>query len=334
MLRKLPISFNTLLICAVVILSFTQYLTLRELRRYQSVTAPVVAVTPAAGNIVVSTANAGCTVTVNVRTLNQRSGPGEQYPIVGEASRGAVFTLLGQSEDTQWFQASASGETVWMAARYMSLSRTCETETTSTSAAAPLRERSLRETIVTPVPTATPAVQSNPVIGIEAAVTPLSPIFTAEVQYWATHIQAWAVQYELDPNVIATVIQIESCGDPTISSSAGAQGLFQVMPFHFTAGEDMLDVETNARRGLTYLLGALALSKGDVGLALAGYNGGHGVITSGRFAAETQRYYYWGSGIYAEASAGVSLSPTLQEWLTAGGASLCNTASRSQQRLS
>lgn len=90
----------------------------------------------------------------------------------------------------------------------------------------------------------------------------------------------------------------------------------------------MLDVETNARRGLTYLQGALELAKGEVGLALVGYNGGYGAI-NGNWAAETRRYYYWGSGIYEEATSGMTTSPTLQEWLAAGGASLCAKASQS-----
>src|SRR5262245_60640765 len=58
-------------------------------------------------------------------------------------------------------------------------------------------------------------------------------LFTPEVQYWTPRILVWAARYGVDPNMLATVIQIESCGDPTVGSSAGAQGLFQVMPFHF-----------------------------------------------------------------------------------------------------
>ncbi len=172
-------------------------------------------------------------------------------------------------------------------------------------------------------------------IGPDAAVSPLSPAFTPEVQYWAPLIKAWAVMYQIDPNLIATVIQIESCGDSQISSSAGAQGLFQVMPFHFEAGEDMLDVQTNALRGLNYLSGSLERADGHVGLALAGYNGGHGVINRGwaAWAAETRRYYYWGARIYSEAVSGMTTSPTLQEWLGGGGQSLCTRASQTQQQM-
>lgn len=172
-------------------------------------------------------------------------------------------------------------------------------------------------------------------LGDAAAIAPLSSVFTPEVRYWEPLINAWAILYGIDPNLIATVIQIESCGDPSVSSSAGAQGLFQVMPFHFTPGEDMLDVQTNATRGLDYLVGGLAKANGHVGLALAGYNGGHGVIGRGwaSWPEETRRYYYWGSQIYAEATSGMETSPTLQEWLGVGGQNLCARASSTQQRL-
>jgi hypothetical protein len=171
--------------------------------------------------------------------------------------------------------------------------------------------------------------------GDVVAKVPLSPIFTPEVQFWKPLIAEWALAWEIDPNLIATVIQIESCGDPTVSSGAGAQGLFQVMPFHFDPGEDMLDIQNNARRGLAYLSGGLDRSEGNAGLALAGYNGGHSVISKGYGAwhSETRRYYYWGAGIYEDATSGALTSDRLQEWLAAGGQGLCNRASLSQQNL-
>jgi soluble lytic murein transglycosylase-like protein len=156
----------------------------------------------------------------------------------------------------------------------------------------------------------------------------LSTVFHPRVQRWEPEILRWAGAYGLDPNLVATVMQIESCGDARAVSRSGAQGLFQVMPFHFEAGENMQDPETNARRGLPYLAESLLLSNGNVELALAGYNGGHGVIDWKRSAwpPETQRYAYWGAGIYADASEGRDSSPRLGEWLAAGGASLCGAA--------
>lgn len=160
----------------------------------------------------------------------------------------------------------------------------------------------------------------------------LAAVFTPEVQHWAPLIKAWGQAYNVDPNLIATVIQIESCGDPTAVSGAGAQGLFQVMPFHFSPGEDMQDVTTNGRRGMEYLAKGLQVSGGDPGLALAGYNGGLGVISGGwaRWSAETRRYYQWGVGIYKDALNQQPSSPTLQSWLDAGGQHLCQRAQAKQ----
>ena len=161
--------------------------------------------------------------------------------------------------------------------------------------------------------------------------TDLSGIFTPEVLYWAEDIQRWAETYDLDPNLIAVVMQIESCGHPGVESNAGALGLFQVMPFHFGADEDPLDPEINARRGLTYLARSVALSEGRPDLALAGYNGGHLQIDrpTASWPDETQRYVNWGFGILEDIADGFVLSETLDAWLSAGGASLCMQANRS-----
>lgn len=158
----------------------------------------------------------------------------------------------------------------------------------------------------------------------------LSPVFTPEVDYWAGWIVLWAAEAGVDPNLAAVIMQIESCGDPRARSSAGALGLFQVMPYHFAPGEDSYDPSTNARRGLDYLRRALAAAGGDPRLALAGYNGGLGVIgcSESAWPAETRRYVHWGGGIYAEAVSGAQESLRLQEWLEAGGAGLCRQAAR------
>ena len=160
----------------------------------------------------------------------------------------------------------------------------------------------------------------------------LSPLFTPEVHFWGDKIMLWASQTGLDPNLIATIMQIESCGDPRATSGAGAMGLFQVMPYHFESGENPYYPDTNALRGLGYLKRSLDTASGNARLAFAGYNGGIGVIprAESSWANETQRYAYWGSGIYADALQGASKSARLDEWLGHGGASLCAQA-RSRQ---
>ena len=84
--------------------------------------------------------------------------------------------------------------------------------------------------------------------------------------------------------------------------------------------------------GMDYLRRSLETASGDARLAFAGYNGGIGVIgrLESRWPAETIRYAYWGSGIYADATQNRAASTRLDEWLKAGGASLC---AKARQRL-
>lgn len=156
--------------------------------------------------------------------------------------------------------------------------------------------------------------------------------FSAEILYWENAITEWSTEYELDPNLVAVVMQIESCGHTLAQSRMGATGLFQVMPYHFQTGEDPTDPDTNARRGLQYLARSLEIAEGRIDLALAGYNGGHGVINlpAEEWPAETRDYVYWGTGIYADIQNNREPSPTLTEWLQAGGASLCTQAHQAQ----
>lgn len=174
----------------------------------------------------------------------------------------------------------------------------------------------------------TTSSQSMPMQTSAPGSVQLSPIFTPEVQYWKNSISRWANASGLDPDLVAVIMQIESCGNPYARSGAGAIGLFQVMPYHFLTTDDPAAPDTNAARGLDYLARSLSAAGNDVRLALAGYNGGIGLISSSEWSwpAETIRYAYWGSGIYADAVGGASSSSRLDEWLSAGGASLCEQA--------
>ena len=161
-----------------------------------------------------------------------------------------------------------------------------------------------------------------------ALSTQLSPIFRPEIHYWADSIVRWAAAAGLDPNLAAVVMQIESCGDPRATSRAGAMGLFQVMPYHFVSGENPYQPDTNALRGLGYLKRSLEAAGGSARLALAGYNGGIGVISRGEWtwAAETVRYVRYGYPIYEDARSGETNSAALNEWYGHYGAGLCRQA--------
>jgi hypothetical protein len=155
---------------------------------------------------------------------------------------------------------------------------------------------------------------------------------TPQVQYWSAAIDRWSRTYDLPPELIMIVMQIESCGDPDAVSQSGAKGLFQVMPFHFGTGEDMFSPETNAERGLNYLRQSYRRAGGRIDLTLAGYNGGLSQIDTPPelWPKETRRYVRWGTGMWSDLERNPSQSETLSEWLAAGGSRLCRDAQTSQ----
>jgi soluble lytic murein transglycosylase-like protein len=182
--------------------------------------------------------------------------------------------------------------------------------------------------LATQPPAATPIPPLPVYVPANDNGTAIAPLFTPEVRYWSREIQAWAAEAGMDPNLLATLMQIESCGNPQARSKAEALGLFQVMPYHFFATDNPYDPETNALRAMAYLYRSQEAARGDIRLTLAGYNGGLGMIGQAETAwpEETQRYVHWGSGIYQDAINNSNESQRLLEWLAAGGDSLCKLA--------
>jgi soluble lytic murein transglycosylase-like protein len=84
----------------------------------------------------------------------------------------------------------------------------------------------------------------------------------------------------LDPQLVLSLIQVESNFDRFAISSAGAQGLMQIMPFWLDEigkpDDNLFDIDTNLRFGCTILSLYLEREKGDMHRALARYNGSVG----------------------------------------------------------
>jgi soluble lytic murein transglycosylase-like protein len=84
----------------------------------------------------------------------------------------------------------------------------------------------------------------------------------------------------LDPQLVLALISVESNFDRFAISSAGAQGLMQIMPFWLDEigkpEDNLFDIETNLRFGCTILSLYLEREKGDMHRALARYNGSVG----------------------------------------------------------
>jgi len=85
---------------------------------------------------------------------------------------------------------------------------------------------------------------------------------------------------EVSPALILSVMAVESAGRAEAVSSAGAQGLMQLIPA--TAErfgvEDPFDTTQNIAGGVAYLSWLLDHFDGDPVLALAGYNAGEGAV--------------------------------------------------------
>jgi soluble lytic murein transglycosylase-like protein len=86
-----------------------------------------------------------------------------------------------------------------------------------------------------------------------------------------------AARAGLAPELVLAVIDVESGFNPYAISSAGAQGLMQVMPFWLKEigrpGDNLFRMQTNLRFGCTILKFYLAKEKNNLYAALKRYNG-------------------------------------------------------------
>lgn len=89
-----------------------------------------------------------------------------------------------------------------------------------------------------------------------------------------------ATRAGVEPELVLSVIHIESRFDQFAISRVGAQGLMQVMPFWKNEigrpTDNLTNVDTNLRYGCTILKHYIDREKGDLIRALARYNGSLG----------------------------------------------------------
>ena len=96
-----------------------------------------------------------------------------------------------------------------------------------------------------------------------------------------------ANRQRINPTVIFAVIKHESVWDPNAVSPAGAIGLMQIMPatgksFCGLSEKELYNPKKNVRCGISYLVMLGKKFRGDLKLALCGYNAGpHRVMTLG-----------------------------------------------------
>lgn len=117
-------------------------------------------------------------------------------------------------------------------------------------------------------------------------------------------VRALAPRFGLDPALVLAVVAVESNFDPAAVSPKQAQGLMQLIPE--TAARfnvrDPFDPVDNIIGGMRYLGWLLSYFRGDVTLALAGYNAGEGAVDRHKGVppyAETQAYVQRIARLYA-----------------------------------
>lgn len=106
-----------------------------------------------------------------------------------------------------------------------------------------------------------------------------------------------ATRTNLEPELLLALIHVESLYDRFAVSSAGAQGLMQVMPFWKKEigrpDDNLTKIETNLRYGSTILKHYLDIEKGNLIRALARYNGSLGKTWyPERVMNAWERYYF------------------------------------------
>lgn len=169
------------------------------------------------------------------------------------------------------------------------------------------------------------------------------------VQRWKDPINEMSRKYDIDPNLIAIVMTLESGGYSKAHSEADAKGLMQITPptakdiaAKFldkpTTSYDLWDPRTNIEFGTAYL----AYLRGEFGapqqgptwnstveLLAAGYNGGPGAANSleqgtGLRDIQTASYSRDAFNMWRERHA--SNSPTFDRWQERGGSTLIDKA--------
>lgn len=188
----------------------------------------------------------------------------------------------------------------------------------------------------------------------ETALAPESKHITSlwipdTVKHWEKPISEMAKRYDIDPNLIAIIITLESGGYPKATSEVDAKGLMQIMPL--TAGDiakrhlkkpqekyDLHNPETSIEFGTAYL----AMLRDEYGTAKQGpswnetveliaaaYNGGFSAanaLEKGEGLRDTQTLSYSRDAFNMWRERHSETSPTFDRWKERGGDELIQKA--------
>jgi TPR repeat protein len=143
-----------------------------------------------------------------------------------------------------------------------------------------------------------PKVAAAPPVRRNVPVAPLLPRVTVRSNgpaFIVDMVKKIAPDFKVHPQLVLSVIEVESRFDTVALSPKNAKGLMQLIPE--TAARfgvrNAYDASQNIRGGTAYLQWLLAYYQGDVTLAAAAYNAGEGAVNRYRGVppyAETRAY--------------------------------------------
>lgn len=172
------------------------------------------------------------------------------------------------------------------------------------------------------------------------------------VKQWDKPINKMARRYDIDANLVAIIMTMESGGNPKAKSEVGATGLMQIMPAtaadiakrHLQTPVTTYNIEdpaTNIEFGVAYL----AWLRDEFGttqhapdytrtveLIAAGYNGGAGTanaLEQGEGLRDPQPVIYSRDAFNMWRERVSKTSPTFDRWKERGGQSLLEAAAKS-----
>jgi soluble lytic murein transglycosylase-like protein len=177
----------------------------------------------------------------------------------------------------------------------------------------------------------------------------------ATVKHWNGPISEMAKKYNIDANLLAIIMTMESGGDAKAKSEAGAEGLMQITPptakdiaQHYlkqpVAKYDLKDAKTSIEFGAAYiaylrkLFGNAKQGPGwnsTVELIAAAYNGGPGAAASvrdGKGLRDVQTVVYSRDAFTMWRERKANDSPTFDRWKERGGSRLLDAAKASQTK--
>ena len=196
----------------------------------------------------------------------------------------------------------------------------------------------------------------NLIKNMQTPLSPESPSITAAwlpstVTRWRIPIEDMSKKYNIDPNLVAIIITMESGGYSKAKSEAGAEGLMQITPL--TAKDiaskylkqpvskyNLQDARTNIEFGTAYLAFLRdyfgGVDKGPDSISLveligAGYNGGPGTaqaMLDGEGLKDTQPVIYSRDAFNMWRERHAKTSPTFDRWKERGGSTLIDKAKK------